>query len=414
LNSEASCSKNGTNPHLKPVVDPALIFYSEPERELTLSIILPAFVVHSILYMGEKLPTVRPTRFIPALNGLRGIAALAVFAFHASQKGLLPGWLAESNSGPLGVMLFFCLSGLLMAELYIRQDATVGSVRNFVRARFARIFPLFTVVVVGSALIYHFDSRFPFQLDAVAATKHLLLFGDGLTMWSISVEFQFYAMFVALWVLYAAIPETYRNLGLALVCIALVFALWVAGYPGERIEITHYAQFFLVGVLAAIIVWQVPKTRIGRAASFVLPLLFGVYVLSSVSLGPSDYDSYRSLPLLILAGTIVLAGAVGKGFFAERVLGSQLMVYLGELSFGIYLLHRPVMYFWEDLIGLNLHSKPVFLIVTATLLAASHLSFRWIEQPARYHLGTVAVSAGTAARHCSKPTSLIQWDGDTF
>jgi len=95
----------------------------------------------------------------------------------------------------------------------------------------------------------------------------------------------------------------------------------------------------LVGVLAAI-----TATGLGRAGSFVLPLLFALDVLAPVILGPSAHDCYRSFPLLILAGTIVLAGTVGRGFFAERVLGSRLMVYLGEVSLGLYLLHRPVMY----------------------------------------------------------------------
>ena len=330
----------------------------------------------------RNLLTARPTQFIPALNGLRAIAALTVFAFHASQNGLLPEGLARSNSGPLGVMLFFCLSGLLMAELYIRQDVSVGSVWNFVRARFARIFPLFSVIVVGSALIYHFDTRFPFQLDATGAAKHLLLFGDGLTMWSISVEFQFYALFIALWVLYAALPERHRNIGLALICIGLVFALRVAGYPGGKIAITHYGQCFLVGVLAAIILWHTQTAAaIGRTASLVLPFLLALGVLLWVILAPTD--CYRALPLLILTGTIVLASGAGMGFFAGRVLGSKLMVYLGEVSFGIYLLHRPVMYFWQELIGLRLNGTAMFLIITATLLAASHLAYRWIEQPAR-------------------------------
>jgi peptidoglycan/LPS O-acetylase OafA/YrhL len=188
-----------------------------------------------------------PTQFIPALNGLRAIAALMVFACHASENGLMPKVFEQARAGELGVMLFFCLSGLLMAELYVRQDATLASVWNFVRARFARIFPLFAAVVVGSALIYHFDTSFPFKLDAVAATKHLLLFGDGVTMWTISVEFQFYAAFVGLWLLYAALPKKHRNIGLALVCIGLVLALWMAGYPGERIAITHTGSSFWSG-----------------------------------------------------------------------------------------------------------------------------------------------------------------------
>jgi peptidoglycan/LPS O-acetylase OafA/YrhL len=183
---------------------------------------------------------VRAPQFIPALSGLRGIAALAVFAEHASDYGVLPQVFSKGNMGGLGVMLFFCLSGLLMAQLYLRQEATWTNLRNFVRARFARIFPLFAVVVVASALIYHFDNRFPFQLDARDATKHLLLFGDGLTLWTISVEFQFYAAFVGLWLLHAALPGRYRNSGLALVCIGLMLVLWITGAlaGGSRLLIT--------------------------------------------------------------------------------------------------------------------------------------------------------------------------------
>jgi peptidoglycan/LPS O-acetylase OafA/YrhL len=338
-------------------------------------------------------------RFIPALNGLRAVAALGVFGQHASENNLLPE--ALPSTGQLGVMLFFCLSGLLMAELFVRQDATWASLWNFVRSRFARIFPLFATVVVGSALIYHFDTRFPFQLDGIAATKHLLLLGDGLTMWSISVEFQFYTAFVGLWLLHAVLPERHRNSGLALVCSGLVLALWIAGYPGGTIAITHYAQFFLVGVLAAIILWRAPvATAIARTASFVLPVLLALDVLVVVNLRLTDYAIYRSLPLLILTGIIILYGAAGEGFFAERVLGSQTMVYLGEMSFGVYLLHRPVMYFWQTLIGLHLHWTAMFPIVMGTLLAASHFAYRWLEQPARRALsGNRAASrAGALAK----------------
>ena len=339
-------------------------------------------------------------QFIPALNGLRAVAALAVLGQHASENNLLPEAFRKASTGQLGVMLFFCLSGLLMAELFVRQDARWASLWNFVRSRFARIFPLFATVVVGSALISHFDTRFPFQLDWVAATKHLLLLGDGRTMWSIGVEFQFYAAFIGLWLLYAALPERYRNSGLALVCSGLVLALWIAGYPGGRIAITHYAQFFLVGVLAAIVLWHAPATAIARTASFVLPILLALDVLVAANLGLSDYALYRSLPLLTLTGIIILYGAAGEGFFAERVLGSQTMVYLGEMSFGVYLLHRPVMYFWQTLIGLHLHWTAMFPIVMATLMAASHFAYRWLEQPARRMLsGNRAASrAGALAK----------------
>jgi peptidoglycan/LPS O-acetylase OafA/YrhL len=291
------------------------------------------------------------------------------------------------NVGERGVMLFFCLSGLLMAQLYLQQDAGWALVWQFVRARFARIFPLFATVVIASTLVYAFDDRFPYDLDAFGAIKHLLLFGDVRTMWSITVEFQFYLCFVALWLLYAALPEKGRNRNVALVSVSLLFVLWVAGYPGGRIAVTHYGHFFLAGVVAAIVSWHVPPRGIGCAANFVLPALLALLLVFDVSLilGPTEVsDSFRSssflLPILI---GIVLLGASGKDYFAERVLGSRTMVYLGELSFGIYLLHRPVMYFWNDVVGLHLHWTAMFLIIIGTLLPVSHLAYRCIEQPAR-------------------------------
>jgi peptidoglycan/LPS O-acetylase OafA/YrhL len=320
-------------------------------------------------------------KFIPALGGLRAIAALMVFHQHATKAGLLPN--AFGTAGDCGVMLFFCLSGFLMAELYLRQEASWASIRDFIRARFARIYPLFAIVVLGSALIYYFDHRFPFRLDASEVKQHLLLFGSWFTLWTISVEFQFYAIFIAFWMTWAALPEKCREAGLALICMASVLILWLAGYPGGKIAITHYLHFFLVGILAAMIVWRAAD-RFGRAAGFVLPVLLAVSVLGlfMFEFGEAP-DSYRSFPLLIWAGTIILAAAAGKGFFAERILGSRLLVYLGELSFGIYLLHRPVMYLWMKLIGLRLHWSLMFLLISATLLAASHLAYCWIEQPAR-------------------------------
>jgi peptidoglycan/LPS O-acetylase OafA/YrhL len=304
---------------------------------------------------------------------------------HLSSKGLLPRVLVGARTGELGVMLFFCLSGLLMANLYLRREATPASLWHFVRARVARIFPLFAVVVIGSALIYHFDSRFPFHLDALDVAQHLLLFGSGTTIWSISVEFQFYAAFIGLWLLYAALPDRYRESGLVVVCIGVILALWALGYPGGRIAITHYGQIFLIGVLVAMIFWHLPE-GLGRAASLLLPLLLALDVTTALVLGPSEYDCYRSTALLVLTGAIVLCGTVGQGFFAERILGSRLMVYLGEISFGVYLLQKPTIYFCKTLgvlLGLHLHGNKLLVLILATLLLASHLAYRFIEQPAR-------------------------------
>jgi peptidoglycan/LPS O-acetylase OafA/YrhL len=299
-------------------------------------------------------------------------------------------------------MLFFCLSGLLIGTLYLNRDPTPAFVWSFVRARFARIFPLFAVVVLSSAVIYHFDSRFPFELDAAETAEHLLLAGDSITIWSISVEFQFYAVFIGLWLLYAALPGRYRDLGLALVCTGLMLALWALGYPGDRIAITHYGQIFLIGVLTAIILRRAPEGLAG-ATSMILPVLLVLALLVATMLKPSDFDCYRSTPLLILTGGIVLCGAAGKGFFSDRILGSRLMVYIGEISFGIYLLQKPVLYLWRTLF--HLHGNKLLFLVLATLLGASHLAYRRIEQPGRRALSAAVGRHEWPSRGGKRPLS---------
>jgi peptidoglycan/LPS O-acetylase OafA/YrhL len=62
------------------------------------------------------------------------------------------------------------------------------------------------------------------------------------------------------------------------------------------------------------------------------------------------------------------------------------MVYLGEISFGLYLLQKPAIYFWKTLgvlLGLHLHGNKLLALILATLLVAAHLAYRFIEQPAR-------------------------------
>jgi peptidoglycan/LPS O-acetylase OafA/YrhL len=317
------------------------------------------------------------------LTGLRAVAALLVYLTHASSEGLLPGSMHKTPIGESGVMLFFALSGFLMAALYLRQDFTWFTVRSFVTARFARIYPLFAVVVLASALWFRVDHGFIFNLTGRKTLEHLLLAGDGLTLWTISVEFQFYAAFVGLCAIYAVLPRNIRDLGLGALCVGLIIMLAVLGFPGGRIAITHYAHFFLVGCLAAIVVWNVAPVKWG--ADLVLAILFGSLLLSVANLPPltPEANSFRFLPLLIITGAIVLFVANGTGIIADRFLGSKVMVYLGEVSFGLYLLHRPTFYLWLNVLGIKLHWTLMFLLVTVTVICFAHLAHICIERPAR-------------------------------
>jgi peptidoglycan/LPS O-acetylase OafA/YrhL len=322
-----------------------------------------------------------------ALTGLRAVAALLVYFAHAAGNGLLPGFLATAPFGDCGVMLFFALSGFLMAALYLRQEFTFLTVRNFILARIARIYPLFAVTVLASAFVFRADSDdFPFWLNGRKALEHLLLWGDGLTLWTISVEFQFYTAFIGLWAAYAFLPRSICDLAFGAISVGLIVLLATLGFPGDRIAITHYAHFFLIGCVAALVVWNVAPVK--RKADCALAILFGLLLFLTAILPPPtvEANSYRFLPLLIIAGAIVLFTAHGTGIIANRLLASRILVYFGEISFGLYLLHRPAMYLWQEALGLTLHWALMFLLITLTLVCVAHIAHVGIERPARAFL----------------------------
>jgi peptidoglycan/LPS O-acetylase OafA/YrhL len=331
--------------------------------------------------------------FIPALGGLRALAALAVYVQHAAFMGIAPHRIGALYVGECGVMLFFALSGFLMAQLYIRQELSILALAKFARARFARIYPLFALTIIGSGVLYHLDQTFPFEISTGEALKHLLLFGDGLTLWTISVEFQFYGIFIVLWLIYASLRIQRRNGIFALICTSLILLLWLAGFPGERIALTHYAQFFLIGTLAALASWSVPLNAL-RWADWALLVVLGLMGLAVLLGGfAGQGDAYSRTWLLILIGLVIFFAATSNGFIS-RCLGCRLLVYLGEISFGIYLLHRPMIYFWQKL-GWAVPEPFDIALVTLILIGMSFFAYRFIEIPAREFI--------TARRHGLRP-----------
>lgn len=130
---------------------------------------------------------------VPALDGLRGFAALTVFVSHFSNAFNLWGGLLGSGAGQVGVMLFFALSGYLMGRLYLDLPFSSSAVLTFFRRRVARVVPLYLVVVAIA-----------FSLGLYGVTQanlfeHLLFLRGSGVLWTIPVEVQFYALFPVLW-----------------------------------------------------------------------------------------------------------------------------------------------------------------------------------------------------------------------
>src|SRR5215469_3083778 len=147
------------------------------------------------------------TTRIPCLDGLRGLAALAVMLFHFNIFFLPQARLPFVGRGYLAVDLFFLLSGFVMAHVYGSLLASNWRVHalQFARARFARLYPLFAVTTLAMAIIFTL-SQMPLKIVSFSgrslALQPFLLqeWASSLSWdypsWSISTEAEAYVSFV--------------------------------------------------------------------------------------------------------------------------------------------------------------------------------------------------------------------------
>jgi peptidoglycan/LPS O-acetylase OafA/YrhL len=305
--------------------------------------------------------------YSPTLDGIRGVAVLAVVGTHQHLD-----WL---RGGYFGVDIFFALSGFLITTLLLEDYAQRGSIslRTFFVRRFFRLYPAFVVLVAISALSSILRNEV--GLDRVAlvvastlayqsnwlfiADPHSWIGGLGHT-WSLAVEVHFYLIWAV------TLAWAVRRWGLRLQHL-LVFALAVAAVSELwRIIVwattTHPAHAYsgtdtrldslFLGVAAALIRFQYLADP---AANPILRLTrWGVRCLElALALGVAWllHDTPRIAPLAFLGGFGLVGGAtallilttlLSPHSILSRPLQTGLLVWFGQISYSLYLWNQPV------------------------------------------------------------------------
>ena len=316
---------------------------------------------------------------IAPLDGLRGLAALIVLVSHLSNEtGLLRGALG-AGAGQLGVMLFFALSGFLMAHVTWGTPPTVAALRRFAVHRGSRVLPLFYVAVLAA-----FVAPGPFAVDALTdLLSHLALLKGDRVFWTVPVEIGFYLIFPTLWLL--------RGRGEALLLwgaaglIALGTLLRVATEPSgvQILGVAWFLPAFALGVLACLAQrrgLRVPLPDLVLALGAILLLLAyprASQVLLGVTASPWDRPSVLLLmPVLLLAAVQAPLGG--------RVLGAAPARWLGKVSYSLYLWHLFVMAGVAHLTGWVQTAPWAYVAAVLVLSAlAAEASYRLIEAPSR-------------------------------
>ncbi len=345
----------------------------------------------------------------PDIDGLRTIAVLAVVLYHAD--------IGPFSGGFIGVDVFFVISGFLIMST-LTSDLTAGrfSVLAFYERRIRRIFPaLFTmmaIVTAVAALVFlpaEFAAHGKALVAAATSLSNVFFYATSSTAgyfdnasetrlllhtWSLSVEEQFYVLLpVALMLLRG---RSRRTLALALALFAAAsFALslvLVAYRPMDAFYLVlPRAWELLAGCLLAVCNVPAIDRRWLREAAAAL----GV---AMIAVAVFDYTRATAFPgaaaLLPCAGALLLihAGKVAKGSdgatLVGRVLSASPSVYVGRISYSLYLWHWPIIVFVGQAAlvrGLDsgeLGARAKILILVASF-AAAILSYHLVEQPFR-------------------------------
>ncbi|MGZ4680853.1 MAG: DUF459 domain-containing protein [Acidimicrobiales bacterium] len=355
----------------------------------------------------------RDTVRVPALDGLRGIAVLAVVMYHLAPDRL-PG-------GFLGVSMFFVLSGFLITSLLLSESASRGRIglRSFWRRRFRRLLPAALVglalAVVVAALVGdpHQLRTLPGDIASAAAyvaNWHFIAQGVAYGVhyqqpsvvqhfWSLAIEEQFYIVVALLAFALARASASRRTWGLVFGILAVAsMAATLALGSANQIEVyfgtgTRAFELLAGSLLAIALAGRIssatggapagPPRRLRRGitqAAGAVGLIALVAAFALVRIG--DPIVYRG-GLWIVAGlTIVVLLAVRTTGWFARALSWRPLTVLGLVSYGVYVFHWPLFILISDE---TVHG-PAWLVPVARIGATAAFtaaSYFLVEQPVR-------------------------------
>lgn len=370
-------------------------------------------------------PALLPRQDLPALTGARGPAALAVVAYHLPlDQNTLPhsSWLGLETlfaRGDLGVDFFFILSGFIIHHVYRNVFAgrvEARDVRRFVLYRFARIWPLHMVTMLAALLLYSVAvlvfHRSPPDAESYAPLSLLLnllmvqsWFGfasPNVPAWSISAE----------WAAYLAFPFLCRAL------LRLPTAGWMAvGALALLATGTELAAHPIGRVACGFTLGLCLREAEGRwALSRRLGRWTGLALLAAVVAGCVLLPRTAPLPFAALFAALILALCNPRDLLG-RAAALPAAVYLGEISFALYMCHAVVWSAFKNAARIAApdihlgHTAPVLIGVALSLLTAAAL-YQWVELRARRWMrgkgGGAPEHGGPGATAAGEPLATVE------
>jgi peptidoglycan/LPS O-acetylase OafA/YrhL len=354
-----------------------------------------------------------PLRYRPEIDGLRAIAVLSVVAFHA-----FPAWIP---GGFVGVDVFFVISGLLITSILIKQHpASRFSFADFYSRRARRILPALCLVLLAClafgavALLPDEFANLGRHMAAAAAFAANLSFWQEsgyfapasefqplLHLWSLGIEEQFYLVWPV--VLYFAWRRKYNVLHIVVFLTAASFAanLVLTHLDATAAFYFPLSRFWELGLgccLAVLASGSHGRTLLSPRVSRYTPAIGAALIALSLFLfnRKTAFPGVAAVVPTLGALAILIPGE--DSWFRNRVLASRPLVFIGLISYPLYLWHWPILSFEAILRSGTPH--PIYRLVAVLLsLLFATLTYQYLELPIRHRRSTFVglALAGSAA-----------------
>jgi peptidoglycan/LPS O-acetylase OafA/YrhL len=334
-------------------------------------------------------------KYRPDIDGLRAIAIISVVLFHAFRDIFKGGF--------IGVDIFFVISGFLISTiLFSSIEENRYSILEFYVKRIRRIFPALITVMVATIFIawyvlfsdelerfgrhmtsgITFVSNFVFwresgYFDDVSETKPLLHF------WSLAIEEQFYLFWPILLAFFWKKGFGYLKLIIIIAFVSFTLNILILkNHPVASffLPITRVWELILGGLLAHISLYQKEIINRHHNAQSILGFLLLLIGFAIIHEGNEFPGWWALLPTF---GAFFVISAGPNAWLNKKILSNKVMIWVGNISYPIYLWHWPLLSFAFIIGNGNISNIQLFCILVLTVLL-SWLTYIFIEKPIRF------------------------------
>lgn len=361
---------------------------------------------------------------IKGLDGLRALAALAVFASHYDQIVFVDLTLSYFDLGQLfangsvAVSLFFTLSGFLLSLPFwhsLLHALPPPEIKTYLLRRLARIVPAYYLCL---SILLCVEGGWRFAFSNPDAVLHYLflfnftefsIFSINAVFWTLAVEIQFYCLLPLLFSVLRKVPRRAGLVVLCIICSSLVLHYFVLNAFSQSIpwpwdtrltwirvhgavlshSILAHLPHFLSGVFAA---WYISSRKQSGASPKIYEWIFCSTSLLLLIILSTPIYAYILLPacrygfpiITILMTLLIVATPHSR--LAEKTLDSLLLQKLGALSYGFYLYHLPILHYLDRTMqnaGYDVVEHGAIFAISSLLLAllTAFVAYHLLEQP---------------------------------